>query len=457
MALKFNNEKYEVKPFDCWPKMKELRSKHFWHTWNAQKQGELFFLGQVYGNHGFLKGWGHYANPSIGVHFTRLARTPNAEGLTQVIEAAEAYGLGRDICGAMKAHIGQIYSGLSQTSPMGEKICHDVAIWGTGCHAIMKTSQLAAEYMKVPSFFTDLRVDRYNETTKQMEHTENGRKYWMDQMNDSIDWMEKKTGRKFDDEAAIEGLKAEWHTKIGWAKCLELMQSIPTPMSCRTAMSLRLPLVTNSADAEVAVYMDMLVDELKHRVEKKYTDHAMEKLRLNHENIHPLYRADILRSPELYGAVFITGSMTEGFCIAARDKNFHFFVPENPLENGVVLRTREDILNNVWHMHIVNNAHPVGDNFPEISYMRAVDWKVNAVVTHNDRPCQMTMTSSLDRDAYIRARGIPVGNYTSSQGDPRDFDERRILGPGGELTTFYESLGLTRLENVAPSKAEVSD
>ena len=59
--------------------------------------------------------------------------------------------------------------------------------------------------------------------------------------------------------------------------------------------------------------------------------------------------------------------------------------------------------------------------------------------------------------ARFREKGIPVGNYTSSQGDPRDFDERRILGPGGELTTFYESLGLTRLESVPDSKAEVGD
>ncbi len=455
MAIKINNEKYEVKRFECWPMVKELRSKHFWHTWNAQKQGELFFLGQVYQNHGYLRGWGHYANPSIGPHFTRLARTPNAEGLTQVIEVAESYGLGRDVCGAMKCHIGQIFSGLSTTSPTGEKFCHDIAISGSGCHAIMKTTQMAAEFMKVPLFFSDNAVEKYNEKTHRLEPTENGKKYWIAQMHESIEWMEKKTGRKYDDEAAITGLKVEMHSRKNWAKCLKLMQNIPAPMGLRTAFSMRLPLVTNTADPDVARYTDILVDELQHWVDNKYTDHKYEKIRLNHENLHPLYRADVLRSPEAYGAIFVNSRLLEDFAILGRDDDCHFYIPENPFEHGKELKTRDDIIDFLWELHEINNGHEIAENRPEVTYARATDWKCSAIVVHNDRPCQVTMCNSLDRDIYVRERGIPVGHYTSSQGDPRDFDERRILGPGGELPTFYESLGLTRMEPFAASKAEV--
>ncbi len=446
MALKINNEKYEVKPFASWPKAKELRSKHFWHTWNAQKQGNPFFLGQVYRNHGYLLGWGHYANPSIGPHFTRLARTPNAEGLTQVIEVAESSGLGRDICGAMKAHIGQLYSGLSTTSPTGEKFCHDIAIGGTGCHAINKTTEMAAEYMNVPHFFVDHRIGRYDEKTHRPEPDENARKFWMAQMQEGIEWMEKKLGRKYDDEAAIAGLKIEWHSRLTWAKCLEVLQNVPTPMSNRTGQSLRLPLVTNSADEDVARYFDMLYDELKDRAAKKITDHKYEKIRLNHEGIHPLYRADTLRSPEAYGAVFINGIMLEDFAIVGRDENRHFYVPENPFEHGVVLKTREDILNNVWEMHVAHTGEEIAQNRPLTWYQRAIDWKADAVVAHNDRPCQRNMCNVFESCLYLRKKGIPLGTYTSSQGDPRDFDEGRIVGAGGELPTFYESLGLTRIE-----------
>ncbi len=460
MTIKLNNETYETKPLDCWAKVKELRSKHFWHTWNAQKQGGLLFLGQVYMYHGFYRGWGHYANPSIGAHFTRLARTPNAEGLTQVIEAAEAMGLGRDVCGAMKDHVGQVFAGLSQTSPTGEKFKHDMAVAGASCHAIRKTTQIAAEFMGVPVYYIDHKVGRYSEKTHRMEPDENAKAYWMAQMNEGIEWAEKKLGRKYDDEAAIEGLKAEWHSRITWAKCVEVMQNIPSPISSRTAMSVRLPLVTNTADPEVAKYTDILYDELKYRASKKISDHKYEKLRINHEGVHPLYRADVLRSPELYGAVFVTGALTENYALYDRDENRHSRVPKNPLESGTVLRTRDDILESVWQMVILRtNTVDQPQNRPINWYARAVDWKASAIVGHNDRPCQPVMCVAFEAGTYCRERGIPVGNYTSSQGDPRDFDERRILGPGGELPTFYESLGLTRLDSTVHPRlhVEVSD
>jgi len=307
----------------------------------------------------------------------------------------------------------------------------------------------------VPIFFTDHRVGRYDEKTKRVEPDENAKKYWMAQMYDSIEWAEKKLGRKYDDEAAIEGLKVEWRSRIGWAKCLEVMQNIPSPMNCRTGMSMRLPLVTNTADPEVARYFDMLYDELKYRAAKKITDHKYEKLRLHHYGIHPLYRADVLRSPELYGAVFLSGALLEDFAFIERDENRHFIVPENPFEHGLVLKTREDILENVWQMGIINNAPAVPENLPEVNYMRAMDWKAGAVVVHNAHPCQDHLCNSSARESYLRERGIPVGNYTASEADPREFDERRILGPGGELPTFFESLGLTRLESAEPLKAEV--
>lgn len=77
-----------------------------------------------------------------------------------------------------------------------------------------------------------------------------------------------------------------------------------------------------------------------------------------------------------------------------------------------------------------------------------MDWNIDAVVIHYDRPCQQAMRNTMEARVYLQEQGIPVRVYVSSQGDPRDFDERRILGPGGELPTFYESLGLIKIDNV---------
>ncbi len=449
MSIKFNNEQYETKSFDCWPLMKELRSKHFWHTWNAQKEGNLFILGMNFGFVGLLAGTGDFANPSIGTHFTRLARTPNAEGITQAVEVAEAWGLGRDVCGAMKGHLGQLFQGLSTTSPLGEKVKPDFAFRCTTCHAINKSVQIAAEYLGLPFIFVD----------SPSKDTENTRKYVLIQMQETIEWMEKKTGRKFDDEKLVEGIKNEWYCGVMWARCCEVLKNIPAPASQRTMYSLRLPFVTGKHRKECADYVDTLYDELKYRAAKKITDHKYEKVRLSHENLHPLYRADVLRSPEAYGAAFVTGTSMDTFGVWKYFLDGSHVAAKTPEERGIEIRTREDALNALAELHLGHreggeSVEPMRDR---IFYKRTQDWHCDAAIIHYDRPCQVNMLNSLEAKLLLQENGVPVGTYSASQGDPRDFDERRIIGPGGELPTFYESLGLTKLESAVASRPEASE
>jgi benzoyl-CoA reductase subunit B len=435
MTIVFNNERYPTRPFQCWQRMKELRREHFWHTWKAQSEGEQLLLGMVELHLGFLAGIGNFANPSIGVHFTRLARTPNAEGIVKSIEAADSWGLGHDICGAMKAHIGQVFQGISQTSPLGEKFNWDFAVQTSACHAIIKTTQLAAEYLGVPLLMIDM----------PRKHTENARKYLVDQFLDAIEWLENKTGKKFDDEKMIEGVRNEWHSGVMWARCCELLKTIPAPASMREMYSLRLPLVTAKHRKEVADYMDMLYAELKDRVTSGISATGIEKLRLTHENLHPLYHARVLRSPEEYGALFITGhTMDSGFGKWDYHDDGSETASKTPEERGLPLKTREDALNALAEYEFGRTDEAM---LPEQYYMRAKNWGAAAVVMHYDRPCQVSMTSALSAKNCLLEKGIPVGTYSASQGDPRDFDEPRVLGDGGDLPTFYETLGLTRLKD----------
>lgn len=446
MALKINNEKYKTAPFKCWPLMKEIRREHFWDTWNSQKQGGFVTMGMGLANIGFLGGIGHVANPSIGPHFTRLARTPNAEGITQMVEVAEAEGFGRDVCGAIKAHLGQVFSGMSTTSPMGEHIRHDFGWDNTGCHAITKGTQIGSEAVGAPLLLID---------TPTGKKRENARKYLLAQFQDAIEWLEKRTGKKYDDEKLIEGVKNEWETSILFAKCLEQLKAIPAPASMRDMFSLRLPLVTGRHKKRVVDYLQILLDELKDRVKNQISAYGFEKLRLTHENLHALYRISVLLSPEEYGAIFVNGVALDfglwewkedGSCVPAR----------SPAERGIEIRTREDALKSIIERMDMRQDDAL-ERRGYYWYRRAKDWNIDAVVIHYDRPCQPEMINTLEGRTYLQEHGIPVGVYVSSQGDPRDFDERRILGPGGELPTFYESLGLTKLENVGRAHYTAAD
>ncbi len=443
MVIKINDQEYETKPFECWNLMKELRRKHFWHTWNAQKEGDVLVLGMVYGFASFLAGIGKFANPSIGPHFTRLARTPNADGITKAVEAAEAYGLGHYVCGAMKAHLGQLFQGLSQTSPMGDKFKHNFAFC-RGCHAIVKSTQIAAEYLDVPILFID---SPYRHTPKL---TENTRTYVVNQMMEAIEWLEKTTGKKYDDEKFIEAVKNEWQSMVTWARCCETLKNIPAPASDRTMLSLRLPMVTFKHWKETVDYMNILYDELKYRASQKISDHKMEKLRFSHEGLHPLYKANVLRFAEDYGAVFIAGQTMENYGAWDRFEDGSHVAARTPAERGVEIKTREDAMNALADLNITR-----GDSAAlkcEERYYRALDWKCDGVVIHYDFPCQPAMINSLESTIYLENKGIPVGVYSASQGDPRLFDVNRVLGDSGELPTFFERLGLKKLSESQKSK-----
>ncbi len=441
MAIKINNERYETKRFECWPRLKELRSEHFWRTWNIQKEGGLVVLG-MYSHTPILAGMGDYAAPTIGVHFTRLSRTPNGEGLVQAIEFAEAWGLGRNVCGAVKIHLGQLFQGLSTTSPMGEKIKHDFAFRNAQCYANNKNVQLAAQYVGVPYLMIE----------RGAKPTANGRRYFLAQLQEAIEWIEQKTGRKYDDEKLVEGTINFITSGVLLAKCFDLLKNIPAPASLRDMFSLRIPVTNEGHRKEVVDYASMLYDELKYRAEKKISARGIEKVRLDYENVFPFHRGDILRSPEWYGGLFINGAFAEGpsFWEKAADGSQ---VPARTLEEkGIVIKTREDALN-----AFADYMPPLfsDDDHTEF-YRRARDWHSSAVVIQYDRTCQQAMLHTPGNKLYLEEKGVPVGTYSCPQGDPREFDERRVYR---DLNTFYESLGLTRMESGTPSKtqAEAAD
>ncbi|MFC1820448.1 2-hydroxyacyl-CoA dehydratase, partial [Thermodesulfobacteriota bacterium] len=272
---------------------------------------------------------------------------------------------------------------------------------------------------------------------------ENSRKYLLAQWQDAIEWLEKKTGKEYDDERLIEGLMNEMHCEAMWAKCVDLLKNIPAPASMRDMYSLRLPLVQFRHIKETVDYVNTLYDELKDRVKNKISAQGIERLRLTHENLHPLYRADLLRSPEEYGAIFITGNPLEAFGMWEYTEDGSRVPSRTPEEKGIQIRSREDALNAIidrMAIRVEDGEFSTRDRY----YKRAKEYNTDAVVIHYDRPCQQVMLNALESKLLLQEKGIPVGVYYSSQGDPRDFDEKRILGERGELPTFYESLGLTR-------------
>ena len=431
-----NRTKYKTKRLDCWPMMKELRRAHFKHTWEARDKGELVVMGIFEWFLALCAGFGDYANPSYGPYYTVMLR--DKEKALKCFEVAEARGYRRDICASMRIHLGQLYMGLTERSPTGKVVKPDFILQPASCYSMSKTGQIVSEELQVP----------YLNLEFPGKDSKNTRAYLRTEMEEAIDWMEKKTGRTFSDEKFIEAVQNEWECMVLWARISELTKAIPSPLDYRQMWSLRIPSITSRYKKEAVQFYRILFDEVKDRVAHEISANAYETARLFHQFLPPFYALDIFKGPLKYGASFIGGDgafTSMGAWVIHEDGTWE--AARTPRERGIELRDREtamEALADLYLGYLPASRCTTSINQKEVVKM-VHDWHVDGVVLMIDRGCKTLSAGQEEQVVELKKAGIPRLVYEGSHADFRDFDEATTLR---RLDLFLETLGLTRLDGV---------
>lgn len=439
-----NNTKYETRPIETWAKSKELRRKHFWHTWQAQEKGEVVVMGMTEAFTGFLCGLGDYADPSYGPHYTRLMRDPAQ--LLKVMEAVEAEGHSRDLCCTMRCYIGQLYTGLSTRSPKGDTIKPSFIFQVTNCHTMPQTAQLFAERLGIPHISIDM----------PFQDSPHARQFIFNQLQETIEKLEKLTGRKWNDERMVEGARNEMQVMKLWALVIDENKNIPAPYDLRHLWSLRMPLLSMRQDRDCVEYLKMLYDETKWRVANQISARGYEKSRILHEGFPPYFHISILKYPADFGAIFVMCENTMGH-------GLYKYHPDGSRSVGLTweeqmgrpIRTREDAL--LAQIDCYMRRGFTTWFYPrkrEENIWRARYFHADAAVISNDRGCHGYQTSMMEVKTALQSIGLPVGTYDDSQCDPRDFS---LPQSEDRLEALMERLGLTRLESATAGEAGEKD
>ncbi|MFC1820377.1 2-hydroxyacyl-CoA dehydratase [Thermodesulfobacteriota bacterium] len=433
MAIKAD---YETRPISdkVWGMMKKLRREHFWRTWQAQEEGGIVITGIAFGFQPLLAGFGTVATPSMGTGFTRLARLGTApDGLRKYVDITTAKGL-TPMCGAIAAHLGQVWEGVSFTNPKSrEEIMPDFMYCAAGCHAIQKGSQMCGEILGLPMLYID---------QPSTNNSENYLEYVTSQLIDAIEWIEKRTGKKFDDEKFIESVGFNIRTNAFWTKISDLTKNIPSPMTARQAASLHTPIVTTAYSKKTMEYLEALYDEMRERVRDGISGAPFERKRLSHQGgVHPLYRADVLRWPEEYGAGFVLGWGVWG---AAYTKDGGQVLPQSLEERGLELKSREDAIRAMLDPFGYRQMGLMNRESRRFNLLhRLKEWHIEGVMLHLARRCAFATALIFDSKRELEEAGIIVGTYEASEGDPNEFHEPRIRE---DFARFFESLGLSKLD-----------
>lgn len=435
--MKFNNGKakprleYETKPIDCWGKMKELRRKHFQRTWEIHEQGGIVAMGIYEAYLSLTAGFGSFANPSYGPEFTWLMRNP--EKSIECFEALEARGFSSFICSSMRLQLGQLFMGMSTKDPVTGKYAKpDFIIQWTSCHNPTKCGQIYSQELNVPYLLLD-------EPYKDSEHCIN---YVVFQLMEAIEWIGKVTQKEFNDERFIEATRREWQTLAIYARTCELMKTIPTPIDLKHLWSLRLPLVTMRHEKEVLEFYQMLIDEVKDRVQNRISARGFERKRLQFEGMNPFYDRKFFSYPEENGAIFVAGTGAFGTfgIFSIRADGGLGPAPLTPEEAGIQLRTREDgcralatlymVYNPISHMlRIIERAQQI--------LKTAEDWHIDGVVFGESSGCYGDKVGLGEARRRVQSKGIANILLKYDHTDPRGYKNTLIRE---QLLSFTESV-----------------
>lgn len=430
--------KYPTEPLKCWKEAKRLRMKYYEDYAKAHEEGGIRWCGGAWSFDAVPYGLGDDVYPLTGEPYA-ASTAFNKEFSLQCLEATEAAGYARDLCSYMRNYWGSII--LNKYAFGGEFPKADFVWQDHICCSHAKWYQVVSELEGgIPAYSVDVAVGPFEAID------ENRIQYIVGQLMDGIDWLEKTTGRTYDDKKLIEAVKTEFRSTNSWAKICELNKNIPAPLDEKTMYSLYVFAVLSRAKKEFADFYDILLEEMKDRVKRGIAAVGNEQARVMSDTQPPWGFLSVFRYLEKFGCISIGSLYSFGLAGAWEVKEDGTWEPKTtPMERGITINTREDALR---ELVIWNLAKPEWQHFyspqlkSEMMIRIAKEWHVNGVMLHYNRGCEGLSMGIAENRLALQKAGFPVLVFEGNMGDEREFDE---AGTMGKMDAFMETLEVKKL------------
>lgn len=434
------NKEFHKKPLECWPRAKELQQNYFKRYLNGNGTGKgLRVSGGTLAMGAITAG--------LGDDVYKLAMEPyaalvGASGKFNVacLEAAEKFGFAPDMCAYTKNYWGSI---MLDKYLFGGSFPKPDFRWQTHVCCTHAKSDTVAAHLEgdVPTYVIDVGIGYYH------PHQEHKVRYLVDQMHDGVEWLEKVTGREYDDERLIEGTLNEIRSAGLWGKICSLNKHIPAALDEKTMYPFQaIHTLIRETPEGVAFYRELL-DEVNHRLAEGIVALPEERCRLISTNQPPWPMLKLFRYFEQYGALSIGSLYTYALTTPWETDEHGSMTPVAlPEESGLTLNNREEALQALADLYMkVPTFYLFHDiEFRSIMECKLVeDWNVNGVVMHMNRGCEAGCMGILETRKMLIDRGIPVMLFEGSVADERELDEGRIIN---RIDNFMETLNLKKLQ-----------
>lgn len=440
---------YPSEPLKIWDEAKSLRAKYFREYVEAKDKGKLRVLSGTTTTPALASGFEDVCIMGLEPLLANLGFFNDFA--LRCLTASESYGFAREQCGMSKLVWGAAILNkfiMTDGAILDEWPAPDFALClgPTACHN--KLMQFLAEYKDTPCYLLD--------TPMYYPHNdEHVLKYLVTQGLNVIEWMEKRTRRKFNDELFIKGVHNQCRSLRLWTKIMLLNQTVPAPLDEKTIFALIAPNVLRPYSPEVVDFYQRLLEEVEDRVKRGIAAVANEQLRVISDSIPPWSYLSIWRYMEREYGIVSVGSPYSLVIIGSwrfDDKGDLEPVP-TPDEMNMKITSREEALRALfWYKtHFATESNYTTASVKaqhELIKALARQWKAEAAILHLNRGCPMQAMGGVEsRNALLKA-GVRSILIEGSCADPRDLN---IIRAKEEIDIFLDFLGIRKPAPAAKS------
>ena len=418
--------KYQTEPLKCWKKAKELREQYYINYARCKETGGIRWSGSAWALDAIPAGLGNDVYSLTGEPYgaaVALDKKLNAEAQN----AAESAGFARDLCAYMRTYWGSLY--LDKYIDGGKFPKPDFNFQSQICCSHAKWYQHASKIENTPVNFIDVSVGPYKDLT------EDRLMYVVNQGLESIEWMEKVTGREYNDELFIEAVKNEMRSTSLWAEICTLNKAKPAPLDEKTMYSLYVLATLSKSSKWCADFYEECRDEVQDRVNRGIAAVANERCRVMSDTQPPWGFLKIFRY-----LLYTFG--LEGIWETKPDGSWG--PRTTPMQQGIEITTREQAMRLYcdWNLSKPQWQH-FYDPRLKTEMMKTIvkEWGVDGVMLHLNRGCEGLSLGIMENRLGLASAGIPVMTYEGNMGDEREFDLGRTQN---RVDSFMETLNLKR-------------
>lgn len=443
---------YKTEPLKLWQKAKELRQEYYRNYAQAHEQGGIRWAGGAWTLDAIPRGLGNDVW-SITSEPYAASVAFNKPFSMRCMEATEKAGFARDLCSYMRNYWGSVilneyaFPEYSKTWPSPDFIFQDHI-----CCSHAKWYQVVSDLEGgIPMFCVDvgiapaIEVGEDGEEFTYVEIPKHAVDYVVNQCLDSIDWLEKVTGREYQDELLRIAIYNHMRATSTWAKICEFQKNIPAPLDEKSMYSLYAFGTLGKASQWCADFYEEFYGEVKDRVDRGIAAVANEQIRLISDTQPPWGFLKIFRYLEQFGCNSVGSLYTFGL-IGQYEikpdgswgaKTAPASVDELPKDREAMLAAyiRYELNKPEWQPFY----HPKLKSAMMIKIAR--EWKLDGIMLHYNRGCEGLSIGIAENRLALQEAGFPVMTFEGNMGDEREFDETRTMA---RIDAFMETLGATR-------------